>query len=342
MSPTKALVLCAMFFASLTTLASANDAAGVDHIRYRLLPLNLQAVALNNRGEVAGHIAMQAAVSGPDGVGNHVIEHLPDNTIAVDINARGQAVVASSGGFARWFITGPHGCCVREVSDLPGLPRGLNSRGQVVGEANGFAFVTGPDAKGVRLLGRLYPEDTASSAFAINDAGQLVGASYGGEHRTTARTFIAGPQGSALREITGLSGDYTQPYAINARGEVVGQWQISLNDFPRCFVTARQGGPARDIGTLGGVLCLVRGINNRGQVVGGSYIVGDAALHAFVKDPHQDGLVDLNTLVDEAALDPGDHLQLGLDINESGQIIAVAGSGRFYLLTPLHRQPGGQ
>ena len=76
----------------------------------------------------------------------------------------------------------------------------------------------------------------------------------------------------------------------------------------------------RDLGTLGGDWSKAYGINDAGQVVGGS-LTTDGNLHVFITGPDGEGMMDLNSLVD---LPSGVILVWGIDINNSGQVIANA------------------
>ena len=135
--------------------------------------------------------------------------------------------------------------------------------------------------------------------------------------------------------------------AVNDLGQAVGAASERTAGAHRAFRTApdRPIDPATDdLGTLGGANSDAWGINNRGDVVGESEMLGDPtrpAAHAFL---FTDGtMIDLNSC---RLLPPGWTLVCALDINERGQIVAVArddtvrgarAGQRTFLLTPAPR-----
>jgi probable HAF family extracellular repeat protein len=130
----------------------------------------------------------------------------------------GSALFAGLGGFSTLAITAQpyttsylidlNNNTARELRGLDAdeiIARGINDAGQVAGYSDTFggrhAFITGPNGVGMRYLGTLpgtLPED-ATSAYDINDAGQVVGM-YGWSGEGSL-AFITGPNGVGMRSL---------------------------------------------------------------------------------------------------------------------------------------------
>jgi probable HAF family extracellular repeat protein len=172
---------------------------------------------------------------------------------------------------------------------------GINASGQIVGYSDtagngtqhGFSYAGG-------VLTDLGTLGGYSSAFGINDYGQIAGDSGAG-----AFLFSGGIMTGA--------GNLALADAINARGEVVGTSPINNGYYPSSYM----GGVTTDLGSLGGDTGLALGLNNSGQIVGYSNTVGDQQQHAFLYSAV--GIIDLGTLGGSASQAYG--------INDSGQIV---------------------
>ena len=155
------------------------------------------------------------------------------------------------------------------------------------------------------------------AAVAINNRGQLVGASETGTATDCAPHFeaVIWSNKGEIQELPPLPGD-TEAVAsgINDRGDAVG---ISGNCArgPIEAVLWRNGTPI-NLGSLGGaVFNIAFGINNREQVVGQSDLPGDTTHHAFL---WQNGVMaDLGTL-------PGVPGSLATSINNEGQVVGFS------------------
>jgi probable HAF family extracellular repeat protein len=133
-----------------------------------------------------------------------------------------------------------------------------------------------------------------SSAWAINDRGQILielgGRDIDLESRTAPSPPVAGAlvwQNGSLTDLGRVAGKkFSAPVAINDRGQIVGySWTHTdmhgdeLDD--RAFLWER--GRITDLGTLGGASAAPAAINDAGQVVGSSEIKpNDVSIHAFV------------------------------------------------------------
>lgn len=125
-----------------------------------------------------------------------------------------------------------------------------------------------------------------STAWDVNDAGQVVGESYTvGE--IVVHGFLWTPEGG-MRDLSTLGplgdGDAIA-FAINDSGQVAG-----FAGFPFLWTPGRG---VHDLGTIGGGGGAAFGLSNAGHVVGGTYTAaGD--VHAFLWTPAR-GMKDLGT-----------------------------------------------
>ena len=151
-----------------------------------------------------------------------------------------------------------------------------------------------------------------STAYGINESGQVVGDMNTGVYSTVA--FTTGSNGIGLMPIGTLGGYQSHARGINASGQVVG-WSGTSGGDSHAFMTGPNGFGMTDLGTLGGANSSAVAINTSGQVAGGSYITG-GAFHAFITGPNGAGMTDLGTL---GGISSG-----ASDINDRGQVVGVS------------------
>jgi probable HAF family extracellular repeat protein len=162
----------------------------------------------------------------------------------------------------------------------------------------------------------------SSQAFAINDAGQVVGVSMtaGGAQHPFSWTATGG-----MIDLGTLSRRHGEAHAVNEAGQVVGFIYTDLggSSIPstprasesdvRAFSWTAAGGMI-DLGTLGGTFSSARAVNDAGQVVGFSQTAGGAD-HAF-SWTGAGGMIDLGTL--------GGGFSTATAVNQAGQVIGFS------------------
>src|SRR5438874_1079432 len=190
---------------------------------------------------------------------------------------------------------------VTELSsdDATRVPCKLNNHGDIAGRADS-AFQREPRAtlwnrsnlRSKHL--RAFVGGDYSSAFDINDAGEIVGVSNTG----SAMVPIIWNAGGGLSRIPLLPGDWaSEATAINNKGEVVGYSKGPVG--MRAFFWSSSGG-MQQLGILpGGNSSRAMDINDRGEAVGSS--TSGSGEHAFIWTK-QTGIADLNS-ADSASFD---------------------------------------
>jgi probable HAF family extracellular repeat protein len=320
-------------------------------IRYTIVQLpaprgysGVQGIDLNNLGEVTGGSYSGNApaflyAKGPDG--KYRMTLLPAvgamGGTGTGINDHGQisgesAVGANSHGFL--YTEG----MMTDLGTLGGpstLVGKINNSGQVTGwsyvtygPVTSHAFLydpsSGPQGK-MTDLGTLGGKD--SMGFAINDKGEVTGQSdlkQGGLHAFLYRT---GTDGKArMIDLGTLGGEDSSGTAINNSGQITG-YSFTSDKSSRAFLFSN--GAMKDLGALGGSASQGNSINNKGQITGWAH-TKDETRAAFLYSGGK--MFDLNTLINPAL-----HifLDVGVAINDAGQILATSYGTSTYLLTPV-------
>ncbi|HWH81379.1 MAG TPA: hypothetical protein VNU71_03995 [Burkholderiaceae bacterium] len=232
------------------------------------------------------------------------------------------------GSSSHAFRTAPGGPVVPGASDLGTLVPapfancrsstgwGVNNVNTAVGTAatvvstgfpnHAFRFDNNAMVGVVALAGR------DSTAFAINDIGEIVGQSNIDSDLFNNHAFLnAGP---GTRDLGTLGGSYSAAYAINTRypqlSQVVGQASTTNNAAFHAFLwtgNLLDGGSMIDLNTMiasgqGWELLTARGINNKGQIVGAGRLNAVQLTRAFRLDPSDVAASNLIALLSDPAL----------------------------------------
>jgi probable HAF family extracellular repeat protein len=162
---------------------------------------------------------------------------------------------------------------------------------------------------------------TNSQANGINNKGQIVGVSSENTVPTTFRAFLydgASLYERAFHDLGTLGGSTSSATAINDKGVVVGESQIS-SGAQHAFL---YDGEMHDLGAFNDGATNAKAINNHGQVVGQwNYTVGHTQqIGAFLYD--HGTLYDLMKLLDSSG-EGWIYLIEATSINKSGQIVGA-------------------
>ncbi len=179
----------------------------------------------------------------------------------------------------------------------------------------------------IRDLGTLGGSDAV--ALYVNELGQVVGESYTADSvpppspsctdsPLTQHGFFW--ENGKMTDLDTLGGSCTFVYALNNRGQIVGQSTLAGDNTSHPFVW--QKGTMKDLGALGGNYGYAGWLNDAGEVVGSASNQGEQALLAFLwKDGAMANLGVLN----------GNSCSVANAINSNGQV--VGGSGVY--LAPI-------
>lgn len=174
---------------------------------------------------------------------------------------------------------------------------------------------------------------SGSYAYAINNAGQVVGRAYTAPPSQANHAFLW--EDSVMKDLgTFNGGSESYAYAINRATYVLG-WSKNASGNTRACIWDSNGSIS-SLGTLGGWTSEAYGINDANQVVGWAL----NALHDRRAFLYTDGLmVDLNQLLPEGS---SWELMEARDINNNGQIVGwgfINGEAHAFLLTPVPGSP---
>jgi probable HAF family extracellular repeat protein len=282
-------------------------------------------------------------------------------TIAFDINNRGQVVGYSSGVEAHrpviWDAV--HGMV--DMGDFPTpptyagshfyFPYGINDSGQIAGSLQGYRsskadYVYGflhQNGSWTDLGGLPYSKGWVTYPKGINELGQIVGSGFtDASGQVLRRAFLW--QNDSITDLGALPGGngHSSAWAINNLGQIVGD---SDGNGLGGRVTLWDHGTIVQLPNLiGDNFGEAFSINDSGQVVGRSIFSGTVNGQSVFQQRAclwESGQVyDLNVLT---SLQPSSQLIWASDINSNGQIcgqgINMSGYSEAFLLTPVAEPP---
>ena len=224
----------------------------------------------------------------------------------------------------------------------------INTAGQVVGRAS-FPTDDGSPSTAHAILWNgstavdLHPAGRRdSSAFSINEAGQVAGMTTDGlvpidpyPWEPIPTTYATVWNGRTATDLPGLGGPTSIAYDINDQGQVAGYSTNAERTFGHAVLW--NDGDLTDLGTLGGFFSIATALNDSGLVVG-SADLADNMPHAAL---WQDGTVtDLNIFMDADSRRAGWILRVAEDVSDTGLIVGSAfnefsGEDRAFFLSPV-------
>ncbi|HEX4086917.1 MAG TPA: hypothetical protein VHY22_18525, partial [Chthoniobacteraceae bacterium] len=163
----------------------------------------------------------------------------------------------------------------------------------------------------------------AGSASAINESGQVVGASYTGSDNTSEHATLFSGTGKNNTDLGTLGGLASIATGISSDGRIVGMAENSDNS--ACPALYGSGGSNNiDLGLLPGggghideeVFASVSGVNADGKIVGSSPTSGAFEVHAALFSGSGSNNIDLGTLPGGANMTSDAYA-----INDSGEIV---------------------
>ena len=155
-------------------------------------------------------------------------------------------------------------------------------------------------------------EDVGSTAYAINQSGQVVGNSREGKNNANATEWSWSLP--SINHSSFPGGKFSYANGINDSGQIVGNSGSPLSD-ARIATLWDVDGNTINLGTLGGSDSFAKDINEAGQIVGASLIKDDITTHATLWDNHIPSSL--------GALPDGNY-SVAFDINNRSQIVGVS------------------
>ena len=187
--------------------------------------------------------------------------------------------------------------------------RGINTKGEIVG---GYAGSDGKEHGFIIRQGKVIKFDVplhqavGTQLNAINDAGAMVGVWIDGGFR--GHGFIY--QNGKLTSLEYPGARDTNPFGINSRGDVVGNWDTDQSHTGHGFVFINGRIESFDVPGAEQLSTAANGLNDQGQIVG-TYVGHDGHFHGFLREGSVFTTLDC----------PGAVNTIAWAINANGQIV---------------------
>lgn len=271
-----------------------------NHVVYRITEVCQPCAtgwAINNRGQVAGVLEIQAESKGT----------APLLRASFWEPGKGSADLGTLGGLSSRAQDINEDGLVVGMADLPPHRQAKYSKYQT---SDGFIW---RQRLGMLSMTKLIPGRWVEgiSPVGINNLGQVVGCAtfhgYDGYH-----AFFWDPK-DGMKDLGTLGGKYSCAVDVNDKGQVIGNSDLpgKQGEAPSHAFLWEPGKKMKDLGTIGGKNSYARALNNAGLVVGSSHTL-EGALHAILWKPGQP-ITDLGTL--------GGNTAAATAINESGVVV---------------------
>lgn len=171
---------------------------------------------------------------------------------------------------------------------------------------------------------------SSTRAVALNDLGEVVGASVGPSGQYMA--FVTGPDGIGLRALQGLEPGYSFATDINAHGVVVGYAADGQGGL-RTFITGPGGADARGLPLFASGQGGVAVVNGAGQVAGSASTATGEFRH-YLTGAQGQGLTDLG---------PASYYDNAVGLTDDGRVLQSRelAQGTACFLTGAQGQGGG-
>jgi probable HAF family extracellular repeat protein len=313
--------------------------------------------SINDAGQIVGWAEnsqddQRATLFDPTGMGNNIdLGTFGGNrSRANSINDAGQIVGRSDNaeGFERACLFDPTGGGSNVDLGTFGGDESwalcINNSGHITGDAHTsdpfhhhaalFDGTGGGNNMDLDTPGFRFPY-SLSSAYFINDAGQIVGLARHTQWESFHATLFDSTGGGKNVDLGTLGGEASLALSTNDASQIVGGAENPDGLERACLFDPTGGGNNIDLGTLGGDESEAKSINNKGEIVGMAHNMHDLWCATLFDATGVGNNIDLNTLIDP---DSGWTLTEASDINNFGRIVGQGinpqGEVHAFLLIP--------